>query len=61
MTVLSLQDERLERQLKRLMERIKQTQDADTRRVLLEEFTALHGTRSPEQVRTMEEARGLNA
>ena len=60
MTVVNLQDAALERQLERVMERIKEAQDADTRRLLWEKFVTLHGQRTPERVQTMEERSGLS-
>ena len=59
MTVLNIADVALERRLERLMERIKEAQDAETRRVLWGEFRELHGQRTAEQVQRLEEARGL--
>ena len=60
MTVLSLQDERLERQLTGVLEEMKQAPDRESRRSLWEKFVTLHGQRTPERVRQLEEARGLN-
>ena len=60
MSVVNLQDAALERQLERVMERIKEAQDAETRRVLWGEFKSLHAQRSEPRVRAMEEARGLS-
>ena len=54
-------DAALERQLERVMDRIKEAQDADTRRVLWEKFVTLHGQRTPERVRDMERAQGTHA
>ena len=60
MTVVSLQDAALELRMKQVMERIKEAQDAGTRRVLWGEFKSLHAQRSEPRVRAMEEARGLS-
>lgn len=59
MTVSNIRDAALERQLKRLMERIKEAQDAETRRVLWGEFKSLHAQRSETRVQAMEERSGL--
>jgi len=58
-TVCNIADEIRERELKRLMQRITEAQDADTRRVLWGEFKSLHAQRSEPRVREMEERAGL--
>lgn len=41
-SIVDIRDAALERQLERVMERIKEAQDAETRRVLWGEFKGLH-------------------
>lgn len=57
--VTPISDAALERKLKRLMQRITETRDVETRRVLWSDYTTLHRQRSVEAVCRMEKAGGL--
>lgn len=58
-TVLSIEDAIRERELSRLMQRITEAQDRETRQVLWGEFKRLHAARSQQVVDRMEERAGL--
>lgn len=53
--VTHIADAALERRLERLMQRITEARDAETRRVLWSEYTALHRQRSASTVHRMEQ------
>lgn len=53
--VTHISDAALERKLKRLMQRITETRDIETRRVMWSDYTELHRQRSVEAVRRMEQ------
>lgn len=57
--VVHIDDAIRERELSRLMQRITEAQDRETRQVLWGEFKRLHAMRSAEQVAQMERVRGL--
>lgn len=57
--VLHIEDAIRERELSRLMQRIQEAQDRETKRVLWGEFKRLHAERSAGQVQRLEERAGL--